>query len=341
MSLPVLEDDRLHVLVFGPGTGELVAVRAPPGAWMLIDGCGIGARKYGQALLQHYGAQPSLVALTHPHLDHAVGVAEVIDDATSGPEATWPKLGLLWPSPYERASLNDLQRYFEGGRVEDALSAITDRWERVPASRWDLDAGTSTALGAASVTVLSPERADRDAAFSACSRGMAYDHNRIATALDVSWRGHHVVLGSDLVTAGWAVAAPRCPTRWSCAKVPHHGSVTALHDTWMRGQPRLVVTPFARSNLPSFNASGGVARMLEQSPQVYLTGLPRAHTRQPATSLTRTRQELEVLGKSELDPVTPGWPDCFVAVSIDALGAAHVTVGPGTVVVQPSPSDEA
>jgi hypothetical protein len=36
-ELPALAPDRLQVLVFGPGTGELVVVRAPPNDWMVID----------------------------------------------------------------------------------------------------------------------------------------------------------------------------------------------------------------------------------------------------------------------------------------------------------------
>ena len=68
MALPPLAD-ALYVFVFGPGTGELVAVRAPPNDWLIVDGCGVGKTKYGPALLAHYGATPRMIALTHPHRD--------------------------------------------------------------------------------------------------------------------------------------------------------------------------------------------------------------------------------------------------------------------------------
>ena len=35
VALPALAADELHVFVFGPGTGELVAVRAPPEDWLI------------------------------------------------------------------------------------------------------------------------------------------------------------------------------------------------------------------------------------------------------------------------------------------------------------------
>jgi glyoxylase-like metal-dependent hydrolase (beta-lactamase superfamily II) len=134
---------------------------------MIVDGCGVGRTRYGTALLAHYQAAPKLLALTHPHRDHAVGVADVIDACTQGPPGHWPKLGLLWPSPRDRVSMRDLQAYFAGGLVEDALSAIRDRWRRAPACRWDLDVGAATALGEATVTVMSPERGPRREALRA------------------------------------------------------------------------------------------------------------------------------------------------------------------------------
>lgn len=298
MALPALAD-ALHVFVFGPGTGELVAVRAPPNDWLIIDGCGVGKTKYGPALLAHYGAAPRLIARTHPHRDHAVGVADVVDAFTQGPTSTWPRIGLLWPTPRDRIAMRDLQAYFRGGIVEDALAAIRDRWRRYPSCRWDLDAGTTTQLGTATITVLSPEPAPRRDAFRSWKRGAAYDPNQIATALDVAWGGHHVILGSDLVEqpgGGWSAAAPRCANVVIATKVPHHGAINALHASWLRGHPTHAVTPFASSNLPRFGASGGIARMLATIDTVHLTALPRAYGQQGAAIQRLTRRQLERLG---------------------------------------------
>jgi glyoxylase-like metal-dependent hydrolase (beta-lactamase superfamily II) len=73
--------------------------------------------KYGPALLAHYRVSPRLIALTHPHRDHAAGVADVVDTFTQGTANTWPKIGLLWPAPRDRVSMRDLQAYFAGGVV--------------------------------------------------------------------------------------------------------------------------------------------------------------------------------------------------------------------------------
>jgi hypothetical protein len=338
VALPALAADQLHVLVFGPGTGELVAVRAPPGDWLIIDGCGVGRTKYGPALLEHYGATPRLIALTHPHRDHAVGVADVVDAFTQGPANRWPKIGLLWPTPRDRVSMRDLQAYFAGGVVEDALSGIRDRWRRHPASRWDLEVGSSIQLGEASILVASPERLPRRDAWRAWQQGRSYDPNQIATVLDISWRGHHVILGSDLVEQpgrGWTAAQARCRSAVA-TKVPHHGSINAVHASWILGGPHLAVTPFASSNLPRFNNAGGIARMLTTVDRVHLTALPRAYTAQVGAPQRLTRQQLERLGDAELDPPIPGWPDCYVILSIAADGSARFEHGPGSVQITES-----
>jgi hypothetical protein len=335
VALPELGDE-LTVFVFGPGTGELVAVRAPPDDWLIVDGCGVGRTKYGPALLAHYGATPRLVALTHPHRDHAVGVADIVDAFTQGPVSAWPQIGLLWPTPRDRVGMRDLQAYFRGGMVEDALSAIRNRWRRHPPCRWALDVGTSVRLGTATITVLSPERGACRDAWRSWERGTGYDPNQIATALDVEWRGHHVILGSDLVEQpgrGWSTAAHHCAHAQVATKVPHHGSVNAIHASWIRGGPMLAVTPFASSNLPRFDASGGIARMLATVDTVHLTALPRAYGQQGGGAQRLTRRKLERLGEAELDPPVPGWPDCYVILSIAADGSTRLAHGPGSVQV--------
>jgi hypothetical protein len=310
-----------------------VAVRVPPDDWLIVDGCGAGRTKYGPALLAHYRASPRLIALTHPHRDHATGVADVVDAFTQGAANTWPGIGLLWPTPRDRVSTRDLQAYFAGGVVEDALSAIRDRWRRYPASRWTLEVGSSTRLGEATVIVASPEREAKRDAWRAWKRGGSYDPNRIASVLDISWKDHHVILGSDLVEQpgrGWSAAQPRFGISIA-TKVPHHGSTNALHASWIRGDPHLALTPFASSNLPRFDTAGGIARMLATVDTVHLTGLPRAYTAQGSTPHRLTRRQLERLGDAEIDPPVPGWPDCYVVLSIAADGTSRLVHGPGSV----------
>ncbi|MCC6877005.1 MAG: MBL fold metallo-hydrolase [Sandaracinaceae bacterium] len=141
MALPDLHTDRLLVLVLGPGTGELIVVHAPPGEWLVIDGCRKQRRRsYASRALEAYGARPSIVVLTHPHLDHASGVSELIDQWTAE-DQEWPVLGMVEPPDLRGAgNLRDDAAAYEGGVAEQAVSAILDRWERRPSCRWDLGA---------------------------------------------------------------------------------------------------------------------------------------------------------------------------------------------------------
>lgn len=340
--LPTLADDALHVAVFGPGIGELIAVRAPPGRWLIIDGCGPPSRSYGRRFLEHYAGAPSLIAFTHPHLDHASGLREVIERATprAAPE-TWPGIGVLSPSPRAPSPLGVIAPNF-GGTVEDTLAAIDDRWERKPACRWDLRVGAERSLGDAVVRVIAPAEAEAESAYDAWRDGRPWSPNRVATAFELQWRGHRILLGSDLDEAdggGWSevAATRRTRTPHAATKVPHHGSIGAVHPVWidpMGSRPCFIVTPFARERLPRFDEGDGVHQMLGYSEQVHLTGLPRKHSSQPAHQpLHERRTALLALGDEPLDAVTPGWPDCFVIASIAPDGATAVAHGPGSVIV--------
>lgn len=339
--LPTLADDALHVAVFGPGVGELVAVRAPPGHWLVIDGCGPAERSYGRRLLEHYGGEVTLIAFTHPHLDHASGLLEVIEGATRGPQRGWPAIGVVSPSPRGPSPLGAIAPHFSGV-VEDTLAAIDDVWDRVPRCRWDLRAGTSVALGEATVQVVSPSSRAASEAYAAWRGGRAWNPNRVATAFELRWHGHRILLGSDLDEddgGGWsdvaAAGLTQAPHR--VTKVPHHGSVRAVHPVWIDrrgGSPGFIVTPFAREGLPRFDDGDGVHQLLDRADQVHLTGLPRAHASQPASQpLHERRSVLHALGKQPLDPTTPGWPDCFVVASVAPSGATQMSHGPGSVVV--------
>lgn len=57
---------------------------------MVVDGCGVDGAGCAQRLLDRYGARPEMVVFSHPHLDHARGLAEVVEQATRGSEAQWP-----------------------------------------------------------------------------------------------------------------------------------------------------------------------------------------------------------------------------------------------------------
>jgi hypothetical protein len=322
VPLPVVDDESLGVWLFGPGTGELVVVRAPPGVWLVVDGCAADRAGYAQQLLDHYGARPSLVVMTHPHADHASGLRQVIERATAGSVELWPRLGMV-PAPYDGGAGDTWDAFasLTGGVAEQVVATIIARWSRHPACRWDLEVGSSERLGEAAVRVLSPTSTERDAAAAAWSRGKTHDFNRAATALLVNWAGHRVLLGSDLVEhpgAGWTKACSHDAklSAHDVYKVAHHGSEGALGPQIAKpSRPMLrtwVCTPFASKGLPKARDDGGLDRLLALEDQVLLTGLPLAYAEQGDSTKDVRRAELRDSPEAVFTPGPPGFPDCWV-----------------------------
>lgn len=231
VDLPPPRSDALQVFVFGPGTGELIALRVPTGEWLIVDGCATGRILYAPSILDYYAALPQLVVLTHPHQDHYQGLQEVIDRATAGPPDSWPVLGLAVPpetGPRD-GTIGDLVGYLKRGGVEQVVSAIVDRWDRAPRCKWNMKPGSTQQLGEATVRAVSPTVPMRNTAQRAHEQSRDFDLNQLSAALSVEWRGHRVVLGSDLVESpgsgsrrrSWSsrrpiARSPSSPTR--CAK---------------------------------------------------------------------------------------------------------------------------
>ena len=79
--------DDLAVFVAGPGLGEGVAVALPGGGWILIDGCRTGGnvgedvplRPIWSTWRRDAADTVKWMLLTHPHGDHVLGFAEVVD----------------------------------------------------------------------------------------------------------------------------------------------------------------------------------------------------------------------------------------------------------------------
>lgn len=349
-KLPPLTPDRLQILVFGPGFGELVLVRAPPGDWLVVDGCATrDEASYALAVLDHYDQRDNVrfIAMTHPHEDHAGGIAELVDALMRrASTARWPQLGMIWPAPPTEPVTGDEQAQFRGARVQQALAAILDRWEHKPSCRWNLIRGDTRELGDATLRVLSPSPGARTRFMTALTAGEAasFDKNQIATAIEVIWKSHHIVLGSDLVEKpgkGWSEVLDfrQGVIGHGIAKVAHHGSVHALHEPLIRSRQSLerhfIVTPYASKDLPRFDRGGGIAVLHEHAATVHLTGLPRGHDAQPGAPLKLKRSQLARRRRDwEPDPITSGFPDCWIMVELSARPARRRAVhGPGSVAV--------
>ncbi|MCK8499896.1 hypothetical protein [Myxococcus fulvus] len=341
MDLPALDTNALQLFVFGPGMGELVAIRAPPNHWLVMDGCSVGGKHYGQQLMDHYGAVPSLIILTHPHLDHAKGVSEVIDAATSDTEPKdWPRIGLVWSAKGIRDDdLTCLTRYYDGAVAKQAISTIFDRWERAPSCRLELRQGEVIPLGEARVKVLAPSPEARTQAFQQGAAGKQFDANCISTVLQVEWEGLRLVLGSDLVEnpgQGWTnvLAFDGNAPRHAALKVAHHGSTDAQHPELLRrssptDEPFWLITPFAIQSLPRFQPGEGVALLLEHVSRVHLTGIPRSFAKQGLMPRGYRLAELQAPAHGmDRSPSLTGFPDCMVALSWSRSGGPP-TVHPG------------
>lgn len=315
---------------------------------MVVDGCGVGTTFYALETLRHYRARPDLIVLTHPHLDHARGIAELVDEFSRSPHTAgtpWPTLGVIIPpTPGLPGSTQNPQEFNQRAVTLAAINTIHDRWQRVPSTRWELRPGDQRPLGQATLTVVSPEDDARHAAIEAWREKKAYDLNRASSALVLDWGNQRVVLGSDLVEVpgkGWSKALRRSTTLalHGVLKVPHHGSKGAQDKGLLKRQkqhapPAWMVTPFAPSGLPRMGNGDGMATLLKHVAQIHLTALPRGHGDQAGAPLRLRRKALVNSASITFDQKTPGFPDCYVVAELPPQGDATLHYGPGSVVVE-------
>ena len=188
-SRPPLE---LTVLPVGHGDSLLVS---SAGHHLLVDGGGVpegidpGARIVVPYLRERGIRRLEVVALSHPHPDHALGLLTVLREV--------PVERLWLPAAVER------------GPLVDALLAAAG-----PARVEWLAAGEVRTLGAATVQVLSPPR----------DVGRLRTVNDRSLVLHVGAGSRSVLLPGD---AGAAAEEDLPPMESTVVKVPHHGSRTA------------------------------------------------------------------------------------------------------------------
>lgn len=330
-TLAALADDELHLIVFGPGYGESIAVRVPPGEWLVVDSLRHVDRTMDAnpaiALLEMHGAQASAVVLTHPHADHAHGFARLLVHRRPGAPVGCLTSYIEPPAAWERSP--DAARVLAGATVEAAVSAVVDAWERDPASRWDLVSGEERPVGEANVAVLHP------AAVLADHWPARSDLNQLSSPLHLTWKGLSLVLGADLPWPQWELLSRTSAiaelAQAHALKASHHGSRNAQHAVVI-GQPppvdrHCVVTPWNRGRkLPRYEDNEGVDVLLRCIHEVVVTTAPHpslcgtTSTRsQAADTVQRRRLGNRLLLEYESDSaeVFGGW----VHASFDATGA--------------------
>ncbi len=333
-----LTDELLHILVFGPGFGESIMVRIPPGEWLIVDALRQhGARPPGvpaATVLHDRGEQAAAIALTHPHLDHTDGFATLLDYRAEGGAVGCLAAHLDLPSRWRGSP--DGEEELKQSATEAALQRIFDIWESEPKARWDLVADASLDVGAGRVRVLHPpdERAQ--------SVAKHRDRNRASAPMLIEWAAMGLLLGADLPNVEWK----RLPQHFSSAstlaltaglKASHHASGKAQHNlalgTEMTDPRAVLATPWTRGGderkLPRFEAGNGVDRILRSAPALHMTALPMPG-REPANkvlSLASARaleSHERIGGELTIDFHAPpsNWDEAWVHVAWDASGSA-------------------
>src|SRR4051794_17390938 len=84
-----LAGNRLHVIVFGPGYGESIAVHVPDGGWLVCDSLSGTGQSSGFVpaveLLGQRDESAAMLLLTHPHDDHVAGFDRLVSRFATGP----------------------------------------------------------------------------------------------------------------------------------------------------------------------------------------------------------------------------------------------------------------
>lgn len=292
MGLPSAEqlsDHVLSVVVFGPGFGESIAIRAATddaAVWAVVDSArrerrGTSVNPAADLLAAH-DAQPALVLLTHPHADHTGGMTAVIEIAAPGATIGCIEQVLETPSPYAPSEDPDDLSAISRSQTKLAHYAIRSAWS-AGHPKWSLLHDSTRELAGWTWTVLHPTDAEVDDAIARFQAEQDVNLNDLSASLLIERDDIALVLGADCEQAAWTAVAgrmhPNDLLHTRPIKVPHHGSREAIQpvliDRHTRDPERaLVVTPFPRSGaLPRFEEGQGVEWLLDAG-AVELTALP-------------------------------------------------------------------
>jgi hypothetical protein len=252
MGLPTADQlgaAPLTIVVFGPGFGESLVLRAQSGdkaVWAVID-----------AALVEQAAPGATIACVEPLLEP--------------------------PSPYAVSEDPDDAAAVRRSQTKMAHLAIKRAW-RTGSPKWPLVQASQHDFAGWRITVLHPDADTLKEALSQYASGIDVNLNDISASLLVERDGLAFVLGADGEQAAWtAIAARLAPEdlrHTRPVKVPHHGSRDAIRPVLIDpdqpdvGRPQ-VVTPFPNSGtLPRFDPDHGVELLLRAGGEVELTAMP-------------------------------------------------------------------
>jgi beta-lactamase superfamily II metal-dependent hydrolase len=273
-----LQDDLLYLILLGPGYGESILVRVPPNHWLVVDSFTVPIRAKPAVngplvVLKQFGAQPSLLVLTHQHEDHTAGFAELV-------ELSPPECLVACTDKFKAVSPNaprsqDCEQHRRLGNNIEAMNAVQDCWKDQPDKRFVLEAKKTCNLGEAKVTVLHPSQeflADKQPT----------NQNELSSPLLLEWKDLRLLLGADL-EKHWPSAEKSAPNLHDhqAFKVSHHASQNGLDPVLFgeagRGssQRQWWATPWSRNGgLPNFSDGHGPSQILQHIDKLFLTSLP-------------------------------------------------------------------
>jgi len=337
-DLARLASNRLHVVVFGPGYGEPIAVHVPDAGWLVCDSLSGTGRASGLVpaaeLLGQRGERAGMLILTHPHDDHVAGFDRLVTRYASGPVGV---VGIHL-AQHGFTEGEDATQVLATSNRHKALAAIHRYWREHPERKWLLTAdGTTRPLGSALIEVLHPEQTYLDA--GRLDPGEA--PNAYSTPVLVEWGAARIILGADLPTAEWSsvLNVSRDPrlAEHAALKVSHHGSMGSRAEELVLSTYRdsiATVTPWqlGRGLLPKLGEGGGIAWLLEQRAAVGLTSTGRAHTRPVPSRVSHSAlvdsvQRRSLPGGAGTIEVKQSYdPDeCWIAATFNAAGELEST----------------
>ncbi|MEN3284960.1 MAG: hypothetical protein V7607_6100 [Solirubrobacteraceae bacterium] len=275
----------LHLFLFGPGYGESIALRTQESGWIVVDS--LQRREAGRSVnpaldLVRDDPEPlACLLLTHPHADHAHGMADLVAAAMdSGGAVACVERFQATPPAWDTDPVvaEDPGAPAELGKVEAATEAIRRAWRSDRAYAWRVIAGQPEGFGDLAITPLwpTPEAAN-------AWDGRAASANEVSTPVMVEWGRMRLLLGADLPSAQWELANAQghcVPFRdHAGCKVPHHASRGAHHEVWARGarDRAWAVTGWSGARkLPRLEPGEGAETLLGDIERLMLTALPFA-----------------------------------------------------------------
>ena len=253
--------DRLRVTFLDVGTGDAILVQAPGNRNLLVDGGGtydgrfdVGARVVAPVLWDRYIRRLDLVALTHPHPNHARGLVSVLR---------------LFPTDHLLTNGTPM----DGGYLRDILAA---------GKRWNTQHHTALSgrrewrWGNLRLTVLSPPSTAEQARMPWNPKS----ENDRSLVMLLQYGEVRILLTGDIqhATEHWLVAY-RDDLRADVMQVPHHGSKTSTLPDFVRHvRPRDSIISLGAGNPYGHPHPRVLNTLAEQHARVWRTDIHGAVT---------------------------------------------------------------